>query len=76
MHISHPQKRRESSGVDGQQTMQSRGIAMNVEGKQDGIAHNVLTKKMTPMGRIYGCVIQRLGEIDLLTIWKSTVHYR
>ena len=33
--------------MDSQQTMRSRGIVMNVEGKQDGIAHNVLTIKMT-----------------------------
>ena len=41
---------------------------MNVEGIQDGISHNALNRKTTPMQRIYGCVIQRLGEIDLLTI--------
>ena len=68
MHISQLQKRREIYGVDKQQTMQIRGIVLNLEGKQDGIAHNALTRKMTPMQRIYGCVIQGLGEIALLTI--------
>ena len=62
--------------MDSQQTMQNRGIVMNVEGKQDVIAHNVLTVKMTPRRRIYGCAIPRLVEIVLLTIWKSAIHYR
>ena len=68
MYTSHLQNRRESSRVDKQQTMKSRGIIMNVEGKQAGIAHNALTRNMTLMQKIYGCVIQRLGEIALLTI--------
>ena len=52
--------------MDSQQTMKRKGIVMNVEGKQDGIAHNVLTIKMTPKQRIYGCAIPRLVEMFLL----------
>ena len=76
MHTSHVQKRIESSGLDKQQNIQSRVIVMYVEGKQDGIAHNDLTRKMTPTQRLYGCVIQRLGKIALLTILDSAIHYR
>ena len=67
MHTSHIQKRTEISGVDKQQTMKSRGIVLNVEGKQDGVAQNALTRKMNLIQRIYGCVIQRMVEISLLT---------
>lgn len=71
-----PKKRRESFGVNMQQTIQSRGIGLNVEEKPHGTTHNALTRKMTPMQRIYGCIIQRLGKFTLPTKWKSTMHYR